>query len=183
MRTRLSRDVWLNKPLRLPDIDPLYVWLTDAGSLTARVRARCSRLEVQVLAQSLARPHRDEAMLLGMRAGEIGWLREVLLVADGVPVVYARSLLPRRNLRGGWRLLAGIGNRPLGAALFADPRISRSPLACRRLDRRDARYHRALVASDSAAPALWARRSVFRLKRRSLMVCEVFLPAIRTLDR
>ena len=31
MRTRLSRDVWLNKPLRLPDIDPLYVWLTDAG--------------------------------------------------------------------------------------------------------------------------------------------------------
>ena len=28
-------------------------------------------------------------MLLGMRAGEIGWLREVLLVADGVPVVAA----------------------------------------------------------------------------------------------
>lgn len=183
MRTRISRDLWLERPLRLPETDPFHPWLTDAGSLTARIRARCCRLDVRVLTQRLAQPHPDEAILLGLRAGEVAWLREVLLVADGVPVVYARSILPRHNLRGGWRLFSGIGNRPLGAALFADPRISREPLTCLRLDRRDARYHRALATSGAAATTLWARRSVFRLKRRSLMVCEIFLPAIKTLDR
>jgi len=183
MRICLSRDPWLKRPVRLPETGPYHPWLTDADSLTARIRARCRRLEVRVLRQALARPHPDEAVLLELRAGEVAWLREVLLIADGVPVVYARSILPRHNLRGAWRLFAGIGNRPLGAALFADPRISRAPLSCARLDRRDARYHRALASSGAAATSLWARRSVFHLRQRSLMVCEIFLPAIKTLDR
>lgn len=159
----------------------LRAWLAEPGSLTARIRARCRQFEVRVLGQKLALPHRDEAKLLGLRAGELAWLREVLLVADGRPVVYARSVLPRGNLRAGWRLFAGIGNRPLGAALFSDPRIRRAPLASRRLDRRDARHGVALAAAGVAAQPLWARRSVFRLRGRALMVCEVFLPAITDL--
>lgn len=142
-----------------------------------------------MVGQHLGPVHRDEARLLGLRAGERAWVREVLLVAEGRPVVFARSLLPRRNVRGAWNLFHGIGSRPLGEALFADPAISRLPLACRRLDRRDARYHRALVALTRHAPAqampraLWARRSIFLLRGRALMVSEAFLPSILELPR
>ncbi|MCB1887673.1 MAG: chorismate lyase [Rhodocyclaceae bacterium] len=181
MTSRTERENWLRRVPRGAETTLLRPWLTETGSLTARIRARCTRFTVRVVAQRLACPHRDEARLLGLRRGELAWLREVVLEADGVAVVYARSVLPRHNLRGGWRLFAGIGQRPLGAALFADPRIRRAPLAMRRLDGRDIRHARARAATGMDAGPLWARRSVFRRRGRALMVCEVFLPAIRAL--
>lgn len=178
MRTRPHREIWLSRPPRASVARRLRPWLTDPGSLTARVRERCAAFSLVVLEQRLAAPHADEAALLGLRQGELAWLREVLLVADGVPVVYARSILPRRNVRGAWNLFHGLGARPLGAALFADPAIRRGALACARLDRRDARYHRALAVSPRLPRAVWARRSLFRLRGRALLVSELFLPPI-----
>ncbi len=171
---------WRKRPARALVPPGLYPWLTDAGSLTARIRARSTRFEVEVLSQRIALPHRDEAAALRLRAGELAWLREVLLRADGRPVVYARSLLPRRNRSGACRIFHGIGSQPLGAALFADPRIERGPLVSTALDARDARYHRAaaVLAGREAPRRLWARRSVFRMRHRPLLVTEIFLPAV-----
>lgn len=220
MRTRPHRESWHRRPPRASVPAALIPWLTDPASLTARIRARCDCFAVRILRQRLGRPHADEAALLGLRAGELAWLREVLLVADGRPVVFARSILPRGDRHGAWNLFHGIGARPLGAALFSDPRITRQPLACTRLDRRDARYHLALAAlgnryravptrpltplpgrgeatgghageadaskADAGVampPSLWARRSVFRVHGRALLVSEVFLPAIAGLPR
>ncbi len=181
--------LWRNPPPRAVVPARLRPWLTDAGSLTARIRARCTSFVVRVCLQRLDAVHRDEAAALGLRAGERAWVREVLLLADGRPVVFARSILPRTSVRGAWYLFHGIGARPLGQALFADPAIGRSPLACARLDGRDARYHRARSAlarygeASALPPALWARRSVFSLRGRGLMVSEVFLPAILDLPQ
>ncbi|MDX9884231.1 chorismate--pyruvate lyase family protein [Thauera sp.] len=189
LHTGPRHETWLAHPPRSAMPAALLPWLSDPGSLTARIRARCSRFAVQVVCQKLARVHRDEALLLGLRPGERAWVREVLLVADGRPVVFARSLLPPRNVRGAWNLFHGMGSRPLGQALFSDPAISRLPLACRRLDGRDARYHRAQAALNRYAPAqylprtLWARRSVFLLRGSALMVSEAFLPEILELPR
>lgn len=168
------RDCWRAPPPARPD--PLHPWLTDPGSLTARIAARCKRVSVRVLAQHMATPHADEATILGTRRGERVWLREVLLLADGRPVVYARSLMPRER---GWRLFGTIGSRPLGHALFADPRVSRGHLTARRLDMRDRRYHRAVAVAEAAqGTALWARRSLFTRNAGRLLVCEVFLASI-----
>ena len=184
MPTRLHRETWLSRPPRATVAPALIPWLTDPSSLTARVKARCSEFGVELLGQALGRALRDEAVLLGLRAGERVWVREVLLIADGRPVVFARSLLPACNVRSAWNLFQGFGARPLGAALFSDPAITRAPLACTRLDARDARYHRAhslLCAQTppvSPARALWGRRSLFYRHGRALMVSEFFLPAI-----
>lgn len=162
----------------------LLPWLTDSASLTGRIVERCRRFRVVVLGQSIARAMLDERALLRVRAQERVWVREVLLVADDRVVVYARSVLTIRSLRGRWRLFRGIGGRPLGAALFADPGIERLPLEATALDGRDARYHRAVAAAGLAHPPerLWARRSRFRLAGRDLLVTEVFLPAILDLS-
>ncbi|QID16749.1 chorismate lyase [Nitrogeniibacter mangrovi] len=185
IRPHFPADPWLSRPPRATVAARLRPWLVDPHSLTARIRARCGDFHVAVVRQALVRPHADEAAALGLAARERAWLREVWLLADGVPVVYARSVLARRHLRGPWRLFQGIGARPLGAALFSDPRIERQPLHCARLDGRDARYHRLVTLLNGRValpPALWARRSAFRLRGRSLLVSEIFLPTILRLD-
>lgn len=164
-----------------PGDNPYRGWLADEGSLTARIRGRCGEFRVALVRQALARPYGDEAPLLGLRCGERAWVREVVLQADGVPVVFAHSVLPRGRLRGPWRLFAGMGAKPLGAALFADPRIEREPFQFRRLSPRDPLLRRARDLVPALPQRLWARRSVFRRGAAPLLVSEVFLPGILAL--
>ena len=168
--------------LRHPTLsDAQRRWLCDEGSLTARIRARSDSFAVRVLRQELLRPCTDEHATLHIAMREWAGVREVLLGADGVPRVFAHSLLAQRHARGPWQMFARLGERPLGAALFADPRIAREPLRFRRLDARHPLYRAAVAAAglDAAAtPYLWARRSVFTRSGKSLLVCEVFLPDV-----
>ena len=85
------------------------------------------------------------------------------------------------NLRGTWRGLVRLGTRPLGAALFADPRVRRRPLRFRRLRPGDELHARACAATGKRLPALWARRSLFILGKSPILVTEIFLPGIRDL--
>lgn len=158
-------------------------WLTDDSSLTARIRARCGRFSLQVVGQGKAGVLPDELAALGVQRHGALWQREVLLLADGEPVVFARSLVAATAIPAAWHLLHGLGGRPLAAVLFDDPRVRRSPLEAARLDARDFRWHRAARAlGEPALPALWARRSAFRRHGAPLLVTEIFLPAIRNLN-
>lgn len=158
-------------------IEPaLRDWLTHRGSLTARLRDAFPSLRVRVLRQQMLRAHADEARLLGLRADELAWVREVVLCAGEMPLVFAHSVLPRANVRGAWNLFAGLGARPLGEVLFTDPGISRGALHYRKLDSRHPLNLAASRALGRALPALWARRSLFVRKQRGLLVTEVFLP-------
>jgi hypothetical protein len=69
----------------------------------------------------------DELAALGVQRHGALWQREVLLVADGEPVVFARSLVAATTIPAAWHLLHGLGGRPLAAVLFDDPRVRRSP--------------------------------------------------------
>lgn len=151
-------------------------WLTDRGSLTARIAARCPGVWVNVLFQGLRRADRDERFVFGDRARVL--VREVLLVCGNTPVVFAHTILDPADLCGPWRSVARLGSRPLGAALFADPRIARFPLRQRKIGRHH-ELHRRLRALVPHAPAsLWARRSLFRMHDSPILVTEVFLPEI-----
>ncbi|HQW21267.1 MAG TPA: chorismate lyase [Rhodocyclaceae bacterium] len=176
-----SADPWRSR-LILPTFEtPYRHWLTDKGSLTARIRERCTRFAVRVQRQQLLPPHADERALLGIAPRERAWVREVLLEADGVPVVFAHSVMARHDVRGPWQMFGSIGERSLGGALFADPRIVRQTLHYRRLDARHPLYcaaERCATFDTRATPHLWARRSVFGRDGQALLVCEVFLPKV-----
>lgn len=156
----------------------LRPWLTDAGSLTARIAARCRQFHVQVLREAYARPLGDEHLQIALPRSRLARVREVLLIADGVPVVFAHSVLAPSDLAGAWRMARTVGRRPLGAALFADPLIRRGPLHATRLVAAHPLHRRATAALGTALPPLWARRSRFCRDGRPLLVTEVFLPGI-----
>jgi chorismate lyase len=159
-------------------------WLGERGSLTRRLRAGCERLELILLRQRFGRPLPDEVALLNVRRGERAWVREVLLLADGRPVLYAHSVMRPSSLRSAWRLLSKLGLKPVGDAIFERHGTRRGAIRVRRLSAGD-RLHRAarvaLAASGvelGALPTLWARRSPFVHAGQALWITEVFLPAL-----
>jgi chorismate--pyruvate lyase len=152
-------------------------WLTDRGSLTRRLQQACPGFRVARLKQSLGRPNLDECSLLDLFPGRLAMIREVLLLNQETPLVYAHSVIPLAGLSGPWAGLAGLGNRPLGAALFTNPRIQRQALEYQHLDRRHSLYREASRHIAEAPRTLWARRSLFALANHPILVTEVFLPA------
>ncbi len=172
----IPRDTsWLRHPV--PGTARYDRWLIDRGSLTSRIQARCPAFGVKLEFQGRGRASRDERFLgAGGRRHMV--VREVYLYCGNTPVVFAHSVVRNRDLRGAWRSLAGLGTRPLGAALFADPRVRRYPLRFRRLNARHELYRRACRRLAAPPPALWARRSLFSRHKSPILVTEVFLPGI-----
>lgn len=109
-------------------------------------------------------------------------VREVHLRGNGQPVVFAHSILPRQHLRGAWLGLRMLGNKPLGASLFANPKVCRTALEFKKLNRYHPLYQLAVAHMQPAQKPdmLWARRSIFILNHAKIMVTEVFLPHVLT---
>ncbi len=152
-------------------------WLCDRGSLTTRLKSRCrEQFRVQVLNQGWGRPGLSESRMLRMRAAERAVIREVRLLCDGEPCVFARTLIPASSLQGPARSLTLLGERPLGAVLFADPKARRGAMQMTRLQPRHRLYQRALNGLDCDPGEIWGRRTLFHLAGHPLLVNEIFLP-------
>ncbi|UTW10847.1 chorismate--pyruvate lyase family protein [Marinobacterium rhizophilum] len=158
------------RPSRQAAPQPWRHWLQDKGSLTQRlIKASHGQFGVRLLRLRYARPTRSEARTLGLPPRRLALIREVELLGQGEPWVYARSVFPVGTLSGPQRQLKGVGSRSLGSLLFSDPTMQREPLQIGQL------------RLPGTAP-LWARRSVFRLAGKPLLVCEVFLPPLQHVE-
>ncbi|MDH5573006.1 MAG: chorismate lyase [Gammaproteobacteria bacterium] len=154
-------------------------WLYDSGSLTLRLQRACQTgFRVEVIQQSWQRPMLNEAVRLGISANVMALVRQVCLYCNDLPAVYARTVIPAQTLRGAEQHLAKLGTRPLGAVLFADPNMRRDEIevACIRSGQRI--YNSATSMLSELPELIWARRSVFYLSNKPLLVNEVFLPDI-----
>ncbi len=170
---------WQRFSSRLGDAGAVRSWLIEPGSLTARCQDSCDRFRIRVVTSGRGAALADEAALVGARLGR-PWVREVILECDGVPVIFAHTVLPDRPRGRLTRWLARLGARSLGSLLFAYPGFRRGQLEFRRLDGRHRLHTRAIVLFPTAT-ALWARRSLHRLGRQQVLVTEVFLPALGAL--
>jgi chorismate--pyruvate lyase len=172
--------VWEREAVRLLHAPSRYAaWLRDPSSLTQRVQAACSgRFRVAVLSQRWQSPSRSEARALHLRPGVRALVRQVCLMCDDAPWVYASTVIPRATLTGAQRRLARLHTRPLGAVLFADPTMRRGRAEIARLVRGDCLYAQAVATLAQPPAEIWARRSLFFLRDKPLLVTEAFLPAI-----
>jgi chorismate lyase len=176
-----NRSHWLKKPISSGNYRQ---WLMDKGSLTARLKQRYPAFAVLPVRHSYAKPLLDESQLLIMTSYQIALIREVFLLDGTKAVVFAHSVLPRKSLSGAWLGLSHLGSKPLGERLFVNKRVKRTALRYKKISSRDALYKQATKylsyqpAASVGSAALWARRSVFKLNRASIMVTEVFLPQL-----
>jgi len=161
----------------------LAAWLQDNGSLTRRVQCACGPgFQVRLLRQGWGSPLYSEGRLLKMRRGEIAVIREVLLLCDEQPWVFARTLIPIHSLRGRARRLTRLGETPLGEVLFAHPGLRRGAIQVARLLPRHRLFVSAVAGLAEAPTQLWGRRTLFYYAGKPLLVNEIFLPGLPRLD-
>jgi len=153
----------------------LLDWLFDASSLTARLQRRCpGRFRVELISQRIEKPRLDEIRVLGLCHGDSALVRQVRLFCADACVVYARTVIPLSTLSGKERSYANLGNRPLGAMLFADNSMRRGQVMVSRLNQDDVLFkHTGVEQGD-----IWGRRSVFYVSDKPLLVSEYYLPAL-----
>ena len=169
------RSNWLRKPF---SASAYRSWLIDEGSLTARLQSDYADFHVEAITQANAKPIVDETALLKRKPLSVANVRDVLLIGNQQVLVYAHSVIPHSSLRGEWVRLGKLGNKPLGAILFGNPRVKRTPLSYKKLAKHHALYRKAVVHLPQAPTYLWARRSIFSLNCAKILVTEVFLPTV-----
>ena len=179
----IKEKAWVSKPLANT---PLKKWLIDHDSLTKALKSHYDDFNVQVVSVHHARPHSDELKALNIHPQHLAFVREVLLLGAGKPVVFAHSVMSFKCMRASWAKFTTLGQKPLGETLFADPRINRTAMQFRQLTNRHPLYLKAVQASAKSGfilkdNRLWARRSIFNLCKHQqedamqIMVTEVFL--------
>ena len=113
---------------------------------------------------------------LNLPARTLVLVREVILYGGDAPWVYARSIIPLSTLTGRLRKLRNLDNRPLGALLFSERTMTRSPMEVACLTNDNSQLPKELRIFDSP---MWGRRSIFWLDKKPLLVSEIFLPSFR----
>ena len=149
----------------------LLPWLFDASSLTARLIDLCGDdFSVRVISQRWQLLDAEEASAMSLSDVRSALVRQVLLCCGDRPLVYARTVIPVTTIKGAQRRYANMGNRPLGAMLFADRTMRREEVQVAVLPA----SHEANQFIKADEP-VWGRRSVFRVADKPLLVSEYFL--------
>lgn len=164
----------------IPSIDSeIASWLYDPSSLTAKLKSRTSQFSVELIGQAelIPEPHELEFLNIESKSGHL--VREVLLKCDGLPWVFARSVLPLASLSKTDQELAQLGENPLGEFLFHNPTIQPGTIkaseftASSKVKGLDESLHQGL--EQKLSQPLFGRRRLFHLQNGPILVAEVFL--------
>ncbi len=159
--------------------DHIYAWLKDPASLTRRVTDACNgSFSVRVRFQGWGKAMNSESRLLRLRLRETCLIREVELLCNDEPQVFARTLMPVKSLHGAARRLFHLRNKPLGKVLFADPRTRRKQLQIARFLPQHKSFQSAVSHLEEMPEELWGRRTLFLYAGKQILVNEVFLPTL-----
>lgn len=134
-----------------------------------------NQLKVHVLQNQWGCPWPSERLCLQQPRLHRALVRTVLLSCCDHPVMLGRTIVPAATLRGSGAALLQLGDKPLGQYLFAQPDLQRSAFEFAKfsLDMAQA-YWQGCDASVLAAEQ-WARRSIFYLSGKPLLLSELFL--------
>lgn len=178
--TEAIQSIWDIKSTEIPF--QFRAWLEHAGSFMQRLEQyQVNDAHIQVLQQKWFTPSAEEKRLLGLKDSSEVLVREVLILSHDRQWMFARTVIPRDTLTGEEQKLAHLENRPLGSILFKDPTMKRSAFDFACIHPGEKWHAQISSLVQSALPALWARRSIFSLHEKSLLLTEVFLPDIATL--
>lgn len=158
---------------------PLTVqsWAYESGSLTQRLRDRYGNaVAVKVLVQRWCTPFLSERRLMSLQEQRFHLVREVLLHANDIPLILARTIIPETTIKAVNNKLAHLGNRPLGEIIFSYPKLERVAMDIS-LIKPQTWTDSALIEAD-IKQEIWGRRTVYGIAHHQMLVSEFFLPSI-----
>jgi len=152
-------------------------WAYESGSLTQRLRSVYgSSVAVSVLLQQWRTPFLSEQKLLKQPAARYCLIREVMLHADGKPLILARTIIPAETIKVAHSNLSQLGTRPLGEVIFSYPKLERVEMDVALV--RSCFWTSAILEKAGIDQAIWGRRTVYGIRHKHMLVSEFFLPAV-----
>jgi chorismate--pyruvate lyase len=153
----------------------VHSWVYEKGSLTRRLRNYYgSSFTVEILFHRWKPAFLSECELLKLPHQQFNLIREVLLHADGKPLILARTILPEQTIKIAKRNLSHLGNRPLGEVIFSYPKLDRSELNTSCVTQNI--WTQALKEKVPINQDIWGRRTVYAIQKRPMLVSEFFMP-------
>ena len=139
--------------------DSIKSWLSESGPITKRISAN-ENFELNLLREEIDEVDETEKKYLGNFIGDIK-VREVVLLGNKVPKVYAKSLIPVKTIKKGFSKLGSLGTKPLGDILFEKNIFNKIDV-----------MYSSFIHEDSI---FWGRKTKYLVKNLPFSVMEIFL--------
>ena len=134
-------------------------WLIEKGPITKRIKSEES-FKLNLIKDEISVVDDSEKKFLGETSDKIK-VREVILMGNNIPRVYAKSLIPIRTIKNGFSKLGELGTKPLGDILFEKEIFKKTDVVYAQFQDKDSIF--------------WGRKTKYIVKNMPLSVMEVFL--------
>ena len=134
-------------------------WLVEKGPITKRIKSEES-FQLNLLKDEISYVEDVEKEFLDVISNNIK-VREVILMGNNIPRVYAKSLIPIRTIDEGFSKLGKLGTKPLGDILFEKEIFKKTDVVYAQFQNKDSIF--------------WGRKTKYIVKNMPLSVMEVFL--------
>ena len=134
-------------------------WLNEAGSITSRIKS-FSNFKLKLLKDGLGEVDiiEDDLIISNYEENNI---REVILLSNEEPLIYAKSIIPLETIKLGLNILGNLKENPLGDILFSNPEIKKKYMFFARF--------------QSKEEIFYGRKGIYTVKGYPFSVCEIFL--------
>ncbi|MEQ1529257.1 MAG: chorismate lyase [Methylococcales bacterium] len=157
--------------------EPVQSWTYEPGSLTQRLRSYYGNaVAVNILHQRWHSPYLSERRLLGIPEQRFCLIREVLLHANGKPLLLARTVIPEATIKVAHRNLSHLGNRPLGEVIFSYPKLERLTMELTLIA--PSTWRSSVLKEAQIKQPVPGRRTVYAIEYKQMLVSEFFLPEV-----
>jgi len=153
----------------------VHSWVYEKNSLTRRLRKTYGQsFAVEILFHRWKPAFLSECDLLNLPHQQFNLVREVLLHADGKPLILARTILPEHTIKIAKRNLSHLGTRPLGEVIFSYPKLERLELNTANIPYN--LWTQDLTNKVNVEQQVWGRRTVYAIQKQKMLVSEFFMP-------
>ena len=155
----------------------LNPWVKDMGSLSNKI-INIMPFRIKELKGRHIKAFNDEKVFFQKKNTGDLYIREALIFADKLPIVYARTVIPKKYLRGFWGRVKNLKNSPLSEIVFNKKYILRSNFVFKNLSDNDELTKRLNAYKIFERGRIMARKSVFNHRGQKALLTEVFLSSI-----
>lgn len=152
-------------------------WMTQPHQLAAAMRRVCADLRIQICEQGMAEMLVEEQVFLAVPQSQ-AWIREVLILGDGVPFCFARTVVPPVTYQQYQQTFDTLDTRFLGDHFLYLNKgsMTRSSFEYAIISSNHPYFLKTGVTDVMTLPA---RRSIFYIADQyPLLINEVFLPKL-----
>ena len=134
-------------------------WLNEAGSITSRIKS-FSNFKLKLLKDGPGEVDiiEDDLIISNYEENNI---REVILLSNEEPLIYAKSIIPLETIKLGLNILGNLKENPLGDILFSNPEIKKKYML--------------FAKFESNKKIFYGRKGIYTVKGYPFSVCEIFL--------